>query len=302
MSKIRRVDFSPDEFLAGTTDLTLEETGAYWKACSLIYSRGGPVLDDEAWLARALGCHVRTWRKVRERLFELGKLRLVDLDGRQHITNGRAERELGHATKRIDQAREAAEESARKRREKAEGQARDGRGEGEGQARDGRGEGENSDVSANINELDQAGATPRSSSQPSTINHQPPEEERSPSENGASAPPASEPVVVDPAAVIFRQGLRWLMQATGKPERDCRSLLGKWRRDAKTDANLIEILGAAQRHGPIDAIEWVTAAIKERVNGQGPRNEGRPKPSSLRTTANLAAVLSRASDSGTSDD
>jgi uncharacterized protein YdaU (DUF1376 family) len=46
MSKVRRVDFSPDEWIAGTRELTMEERGAYWDVCALIYSRGGPIPDD----------------------------------------------------------------------------------------------------------------------------------------------------------------------------------------------------------------------------------------------------------------
>ena len=75
--KVRRIDFSPDEWLAGTTKLTLVEKGCYWTVCCLIYSKGGPVDDDPVWLARNMGCDVRTWKAVRERLLELGKLQLI---------------------------------------------------------------------------------------------------------------------------------------------------------------------------------------------------------------------------------
>lgn len=173
MSKIRRVDFSPDEWIAGTRDLELDERGAYWDVCSLMYSRGGPVADDESWLARALGCHVRTWRKIRARLLALGKLRIVVIDGADHLTNGRAERELGRAFDRIDTAHKAAEESARKRRERVDRDAREGRGEVDSGSRDGRGFDQNQGDLLNNKGLADAPATPASLSQPSTINHQP---------------------------------------------------------------------------------------------------------------------------------
>ena len=113
--KIRRVDFSPDEWLAGTRDLTAEERGLYWDCCALMYSRGGPIADDERWLGKALAVDVRMWRRIRCRLLILGKLREVSVDGRPHLINDRSEREIAKATGRISQARDAAEESARRR-------------------------------------------------------------------------------------------------------------------------------------------------------------------------------------------
>lgn len=116
MAKIRRVDFSPDEWIAGTRELTLEERGAYWDVCALIYSRGGPIADDEAWIAKALTCHVRTWRAIRAQLIAKGKL--IARDGM--LSNGRSLREIKRAEGRLKSSRDAAEESAKTRRERAE--------------------------------------------------------------------------------------------------------------------------------------------------------------------------------------
>lgn len=104
MSKVRRVDFSPDEWLAGTRALTPEERGLYWDCCALIYSRGGPIADDEEWLKKALACDVRTWRRVRARLLEARKLEVLEIDGQPHLMNGRAGREIEAAGDRIDTA------------------------------------------------------------------------------------------------------------------------------------------------------------------------------------------------------
>src|SRR5581483_1414767 len=114
MSKVRRVDFSPDEWLVGTRELELDERGAYWDACSLIYSRGGPIADDERWLAKALACDVRTWRRLRARLLEVGKLRVVTIDGQPHLTNERAEREIERANGRIEKASRGGKAKAEK--------------------------------------------------------------------------------------------------------------------------------------------------------------------------------------------
>lgn len=120
MSKVRRVDFSPDEWIAGTRELSMEERGAYWDVCALMYSRGGPIADDDAWIARTLGCNPRKWRSLKASLVAVGKLRI---EGGQMV-NGRAERELKRAQSRLKQARDAAEESAKQRRDRAENAAK----------------------------------------------------------------------------------------------------------------------------------------------------------------------------------
>ena len=78
-------------------------------------------------------------------------------------------------------------------------------------------------------------------------------------EEGKGGP--SETAAADAATVVFNQGRQWLQRATGKSEDRCRSLLGKWRRD-HGDAALIAVLGKAQREGPIDAVQWIEAALR----------------------------------------
>lgn len=95
------------------------------------------------------------------------------------------------------------------------------------------------------------------------------------------------PETVDAATVIFSHGLAWLKGAAARPEKDLRSLLGKWRRDYG-DAALIEALGAAQRHGPIEPVEWLTKALKERANGSG---SSTIKPGERSVTAGLAGLF-----------
>lgn len=115
MSKIRHADFYPDEFL-GVVGLGPAEIGAYWVACSLMYSRGGPIADDDAWIARACGCNPRTWRALKDKLVSAGKL--IVRDG--FISNSRVIREIERAQKRLKLSRNAAEASANVRRESAE--------------------------------------------------------------------------------------------------------------------------------------------------------------------------------------
>ncbi len=115
MAKIRRIDFSPDEFLVGVADLKHDEIGPYWVACSLMYSQGGAIADDDAWIARACGCHVRTWRTIKARLIAVGKL--VLRDGK--LSNERCLKEIERAEGRLKKSREAADKSVEARRERA---------------------------------------------------------------------------------------------------------------------------------------------------------------------------------------
>jgi uncharacterized protein YdaU (DUF1376 family) len=64
----------PDAFIAGTAELTLEEVGAYSFLLDLLYSRDGAVPDDDAFVSRNLRINPRTWRAIRERLIDKGKI------------------------------------------------------------------------------------------------------------------------------------------------------------------------------------------------------------------------------------
>lgn len=105
------------DFIHGTMKLTLEEKGAYSLCLDLIYDRGGPIPDDERWLAGVCNVSTRKWRSLRDRLVELGKLRLVD----GHLTNTRAEFEIISAE---TQARKLSESGAKGGRTRAENEAK----------------------------------------------------------------------------------------------------------------------------------------------------------------------------------
>lgn len=63
--------------------------------------------------------------------------------------------------------------------------------------------------------------------------------------------------------MVFRQGVDWLRGVTGKPDAQCRSLIGRWRKSTG-DAVLIELLAEAQRQDIQAPEAWITAAIKAR--------------------------------------
>lgn len=97
--KIRRIDLSADEFIAGiAAKMTLEELGAYWLICLLIYSRGGPIDDDPEWLSGLLRkTNPRTVRAVVSRLVEMGKVQRNDAE----LMVNRCRMELERASKRV---------------------------------------------------------------------------------------------------------------------------------------------------------------------------------------------------------
>lgn len=80
----------PEDYRRGTRRLSLAARGAYSDIIDLIFTEGGPIPDDNRWLACALHCTPRQWLKVREELFAAGKLFVRD----GGIHNRRAEEEL----------------------------------------------------------------------------------------------------------------------------------------------------------------------------------------------------------------
>lgn len=104
------------DFIHGTMSLTLEEKGAYSLCLDLVYDRGGPIPDDERWLAGICNVSTRKWRSLRQRLIDLGKL--AQIDG--CLTNSRAELEIVSLE---TQARKLAESGAKGGRTRAENAA-----------------------------------------------------------------------------------------------------------------------------------------------------------------------------------
>src|SRR4029077_1639791 len=88
VSKVRRIDWSPDEYIAGTFGrLTFEEHGFYIVALNMIYSSGAHIPVEITRLAQAGGCRPQTAQRLMDQLIAKGKLTLT-ADGR--LANGRA--------------------------------------------------------------------------------------------------------------------------------------------------------------------------------------------------------------------
>lgn len=107
----------PDNFIAGTVGLTLEEKGAYSLVLDLMYVRGGPVPDEPRYIAGVCNCSVRKWNAIRERLISLGKIHAVN----GYLTNERAEKEIENAAK---DAEERAENGSKGGNKSAENRSR----------------------------------------------------------------------------------------------------------------------------------------------------------------------------------
>jgi hypothetical protein len=92
--KVRRIDFSPDEWIAGCVGLDNACRGLYITACALMYSAGGPIRIEH--LQYACTDHGHAFRRQLGILVRLGKL----IVNEGQITNKRALNELQNANKR----------------------------------------------------------------------------------------------------------------------------------------------------------------------------------------------------------
>jgi hypothetical protein len=64
----------PRAALTGMRGLTLEERGAYNTILDLIYCHDGTLEDNPREICHELHCNIRTWKRLKARLLELGKL------------------------------------------------------------------------------------------------------------------------------------------------------------------------------------------------------------------------------------
>lgn len=130
--KVHVVDWRAVNWLEGTRGLGWDETATYITALNLMYARDGRCPNDPHFIATHIATPGRRRQSVAgstkraahaiARLVELGKLQVSD-DG-LHLTNGRADVELGVAGKRIDNATRAGFASGMARRTRAIATAR----------------------------------------------------------------------------------------------------------------------------------------------------------------------------------
>lgn len=102
--KVRRVDYSADEYISGVGGvLTAEQQGVYWMICSLIMSEGCAIEFNERRIAAQCLVRPSKARALVEGLVAMGKIK-VDEDGK--LYQKRALNEVEKASKRIKTAAE----------------------------------------------------------------------------------------------------------------------------------------------------------------------------------------------------
>jgi hypothetical protein len=102
--KARRVDYYPDEYIAGVGGiLRADEQGVYWMICTLIMSEGHAIEENDRRLSALCGIRPSDARRIIEKLVANGKI------GRQSdgkLFQNRAQSEVERSLKRIQTASE----------------------------------------------------------------------------------------------------------------------------------------------------------------------------------------------------
>lgn len=69
---------------------------------------------------------------------------------------------------------------------------------------------------------------------------------------------------------LWADGWQIVSDMTGKPERACRALIGRWLKATRDDcARVLDVLHQAKQLRPLDPIPWVEAALADRTKRKG---------------------------------
>lgn len=96
MAVIKWYKRDPQAALNGMMVLSLEERGAYNTILDLIYSHDNNLIDDDYFIAGWMRVDIRVWRRIKNRLLELGKIECQN----GLVTNFRATSEVDEALSR----------------------------------------------------------------------------------------------------------------------------------------------------------------------------------------------------------
>jgi uncharacterized protein YdaU (DUF1376 family) len=122
-SKIRRLDFSPDEYMSGVAGLLrADEQGVYWMMCSIMMSEGGAIENNPRRLAGL--CLIRPKRaaEIVDKLIKMGKIEREN-DGK--LYQKRVRKEIEKSFKRIQSAHENGSKGGRPSEKDKENQQED---------------------------------------------------------------------------------------------------------------------------------------------------------------------------------
>jgi uncharacterized protein YdaU (DUF1376 family) len=99
--KIRRIDFSPGDWIGGTLGMSLEEEGLYIRLVARTYSLGESLDNDPTALAKLCQVRPQVMRRLLDRLKLMGKFH--ETGGK--LVSNRCETEMKLAQNRLEQAR-----------------------------------------------------------------------------------------------------------------------------------------------------------------------------------------------------
>ncbi len=103
-SKVRRVDYSPDEYVTGVGGvLRADEQGIYWMICTLVMSSGGAFTRNDQRIASLCLIRQSDACRITDKLIAMGKIEA--LDGGK-LTQKRARSEVERSVNRIQIATE----------------------------------------------------------------------------------------------------------------------------------------------------------------------------------------------------
>jgi len=101
------------DLLNGIRTLSMEERGFYLSAMFNMYDLMGELPEDDRKAAMIIGCEIRMYRRLKERLIEIGKL---SRDEQNRIYNDRVQREISAYCQEYKNRRQAALEREEKKR------------------------------------------------------------------------------------------------------------------------------------------------------------------------------------------
>jgi len=100
-TKVRHIDFYPDEYIAGVGGvMTAEQQGVYWMICALISSHGGDVENDPKRIGRLVCLGSSKTRRIISELVESGKIN----EKQSKLSQKRIGNEVKKARNRIETA------------------------------------------------------------------------------------------------------------------------------------------------------------------------------------------------------
>ena len=94
------------------------------------------------------------------------------------------------------------------------------------------------------------------------------------------------------AAKLWGPCLEWLLENSGRAEKECRSLIGKWRKKGERDGLLLSIFADCERRAISDPVAW----IERQLNGKPVNGNGKLQPVGDNYRAEILAGLGLADE------